>query len=498
MDQLGTTSEVHRNRRFAVGFLAALLILGISWLVRPRPDSGPQEVTEAAVPSASVPATGPASQDTRLSVLTRVNGAITPRAVTASPSGLVVAANMMYGHNLTLYAPDGSAQGAIDDSVDLGRFGVTGHAGPSKGAPVDAAFTPDGQTAYVTNYSMAGKGFGPEPKDSCPSADGIEPSYVYRIDVGARTINHAVKVGAVPKSVAVSPDGRNALVANWCSGDVSVIDTARGAVAATVPVGKYPLGIAVSPDSRTAYVGVMGANKVVGIDLAQAAAGSAKAQDVAPTEAGPRALALSPDGRHLYVANNDAGTVTKLDTTTRGVVAKQTVAKEPRSLAVSPDGTAVYVVGYGSATLTKLRTSDLARIDEVKVDDKAAGVAYEPTAKRVWVACYSGSIVVLDDSQTQPAPPPASSGGPSGTSGSAGRSGSGTPTSGPTTPTVSPSSGSVPGAVPTGSAPAGVTPSTAAAAPGVAALPGAALPHAAGPGAAQAGTTVPTAPSTTP
>ena len=54
------------------------------------------------------------------------------------------------------------AGGPIDDSVDLAKFGVPGHAGTSKGSPVETAFTPDGRYAWVSNYSMYGKGYGPE------------------------------------------------------------------------------------------------------------------------------------------------------------------------------------------------------------------------------------------------------------------------------------------------------------------------------------------------
>ena len=198
----------------------------------------------------------------------RITGDISPKSVVASPSGLVVAQNMMYTHTLTAYRPDGELDATIDDAVDLSRFGIDGHPGTSRGAPVEAAFTSDGAHVYVSNYSMYGAGFGPEGLDSCTPSDGTDTSFVYRVDTRTKRIDQVIPVGAVPKYVAVTPDDRTVLVTNWCTWDLSIIDVATHRVTATVPLDRYPRGIAVSPDSATAYVALMGAQRVVAVDLA--------------------------------------------------------------------------------------------------------------------------------------------------------------------------------------------------------------------------------------
>jgi DNA-binding beta-propeller fold protein YncE len=116
----------------------------------------------------------------------------------------------------------------IPDSVDLASFGITGHAGTSRGAPVEAAFTPDHRHLYVTNYSMYGAGFGPEGSDTCVASDHFDDSYVHRIDVASKAIDQVIPVGAVPKYVEVTPNGRYVLVTNRCSYDLTVIDAAAG------------------------------------------------------------------------------------------------------------------------------------------------------------------------------------------------------------------------------------------------------------------------------
>jgi YVTN family beta-propeller protein len=351
----------------------------------------------AAVPVVPVEASLPPSDQTVLVRRQRITGHLSPKSVTASPSGLVTAQNMMYTHTISVFTPDGKLRSTVDDSVDLSAFGIDGHPGISRGAPVEAAFTHDGRYFYASNYSMYGKNFGPEGKDVCTPATAADPSFLYRIDAETLKIDQVIPVGSVPKYVAVSPDDSTVLVTNWCSRTVSVVDVKTAKVVGTIPVGgAYPRGIAISPDSKTAFIAVMGAERIVKIDLA-----SEKVSTFAHTGNGPRAILISPDGSYLYVTNNTSGTVSKVDAATGEVLKTVATGDEPRSMAISGDGLAIYVVNYKSSTVSKLRTSDLTTIDKTATDLHPIGVTYEPTTGSVWVACYGGSIMVYDD--TKPA-----------------------------------------------------------------------------------------------
>ncbi|MFX4286484.1 beta-propeller fold lactonase family protein [Janibacter sp. G349] len=337
-----------------------------------------------------------APADSSMVRIQRISGPMTPKSVVASRTGHVFAQNMMYSHSVTALTPDGAIEETIPDGVDLADFGIKGHPGTSKGAPVEMAFSPDGKTAWVSNYAMYGQGFSPEGADACTGPEGISDSYLYKIDTATHEIKDVIQVGAVPKYVAATHDGKKVLVTNWCSMDLDVVDTAKGKVVTTIPIdGKHPRGIAITPDDKTAFVAVMGSDKTVKVDLE-----SGEVSDFAATGDGPRHLLVSPDGSKLYVSNNGAGTVSEVDATTGKTLREVQVGNQPRSMTMSPDGGAIYVGNYGSSTVSKIRTKDFEVVQTEKTDALPIGITYEPTKKRVWVASYGGTIVVFDDSRT--------------------------------------------------------------------------------------------------
>ena len=350
---------------------------------------------DAARLSAATQGSFPPADQTAFVQRERITGHMSPKSVVASPTGLVTAQNMMYTHTISVFTPDGKLRETIDDSVDLAQFGIDGHPGISRGAPVEAAFTHDGKYFYVSNYSMYGKNFGPEGLDTCSPATAPDKSFLYRIDAATLKIDQVIPVGAVPKYVAVTPDDSTVLVTNWCSSTMSVVDVKKAALAGTIPIsGAYPRGIAITPDSKTAFIAVMGSHRIVKVDLA-----SKKVSTFARTGMGPRHIVISADGKYLYVTNNTSGTVSKVDAVTGTVLKTVPTGKQPRSMAISSDGLAVYVVNYESSTVSKLRTSDLQQIAKKATDYHPIGIAYEPTTGSVWVACYGGSITVFDDSK---------------------------------------------------------------------------------------------------
>lgn len=164
------------------------------------------------------------SQRRLVDAFTVTGDELQPKSVVASSDGLFFAQNMMYRHNVSVYDRTGSQLAVIPDEIDLGEYGVPG-GGVVQGSPVEAAVAPDGQDVYVSNYKMYGAGWNPVADDDCNRGDW-DDSFVYRIDTATYEIEAVIPTGAVPKFLAVTPDGSRVVVSNWCGFDVSIIDTA--------------------------------------------------------------------------------------------------------------------------------------------------------------------------------------------------------------------------------------------------------------------------------
>ena len=178
-----------------------------------------------------------------------ITGHLDEKSVVSSQTGLFFAQNMMYLHTMNVYDRNYHLVKIIPDSVNLASLGYPQYPGTYKGAPVEAAFTPDHKYVYVSNYSMYGAApFTREGSDECTLAQHFPNSFVYRVNLATLSIDQAIEVGAV-QFVAVTPNGKYLLVSNWCSYSESIIDTASGKVVTTIPLGPYP---AASPSIRWA------------------------------------------------------------------------------------------------------------------------------------------------------------------------------------------------------------------------------------------------------
>ena len=321
-----------------------------------------------------------------------IYGNISPKSIVHSGSGLFFAQNMMYSHTITVYDRNFKLVKTIPDRVNLSKFGFSKFKGNSQGAPVEAAFTTDGKYAYVSNYQMYGSGFDNPGSDRCSPTAKHDQSFMYRINTETLKIEKVISVGAVPKFNAVSPDNRLVLASNWCSWDLSVVDTQKNSEIERVKLGAYPRGIVVTPDSKTAYVAVMGSSDIARVNLTDFSVAWLKNVGNAP-----RHLVIDPNGKYLYATLNGEGNVAKINLNSGEVVDKISTGSQPRSMTISDDGKLIYVVNYSSNTVSKVRTSDMKVLKTVNVNSSPIGITYDSQTNQVWVACYSGSIMVFQD-----------------------------------------------------------------------------------------------------
>ena len=149
---------------------------------------------------------------------------------------------------VTVYNRNFQLVNTISDKVELNKFGYSRRKGFYRGAPVECTFTHNGRYAWVSNYNMSGGSETEFSKPGCDNCHGTgiyDSSFVYKINTSTLLIEAIVKVGAVPKYLAATPDSKYVLVTNWSSSDLSVIDTEKLKEIKRIKLGTYPRGIIV-------------------------------------------------------------------------------------------------------------------------------------------------------------------------------------------------------------------------------------------------------------
>jgi autotransporter-associated beta strand protein/YVTN family beta-propeller protein len=210
-----------------------------------------------------------------------------------------------------------------------------------------------------------------------------------------------IPVQNFPAGVAITPDGRFALITNEnATGTVSIIDAAaRTALPGSIPVGTFPIGIAVTPNARFAYV----ANGNDTVSVFEVSTNSAPIATV-PLGTGtqPFGVAVTPDGRFAYISNFGTDTVSVIATATNTVVGSPIpVGVSPEGVAVTPDGRFVYVTNFGDGTVSVInRVTNV--VTAISVGGSPAGIAITPNGNLVFIATQStNSVSVINTTTNQ-------------------------------------------------------------------------------------------------
>ncbi len=297
----------------------------------------------------------------------------------------------MYRHTVTIYNSSGQRLAKIKDGVNLRKFGFKEYENENyRGGPVEAAFTKDGKYLWVSNYSMIGTGFEQPGCDACIGKE-FDPSFIYKINCTSFEIEAVVKVGAVPKYIAISEDQQTLIVSNWTSSDISIVDLSTEKVKKTVSIGAHPRGIDITADSKTAYVTVMGSTKIAEVDL-----NSYEVNYIRDVGRSPRHLVLSNHDSLLYVSLNSSNKILQYNRHNQSKKYCKT-ASGPRSMVVSPSGNYLYCVNYFDHSFSKIDAKKMEIMETVETSEKPIGICANWDASEIWVACYSGRIEIFKD-----------------------------------------------------------------------------------------------------
>ncbi len=297
------------------------------------------------------------------------------------------------------------------------------------GPPVNLAISRDQRLALVAN-SLDWTADG-------DSWKGVPDNKVYVIDltVSPPAQIATVEVGKQPSGLAINAAGTLALVANQADDTVSVlaIDGINVKLVGNVPLAApggddkaspaRPSAVAITPDGKHALVAETGANRVAVLDIV--------GEKVSPAQIGGKDYAMitglrpinvqvTPDGR-LGLVNNIGGgqdgqtdTVAVIDLTANPprVIDQVAVGDGPEGLAVSPAGgyaaslilngtggtakTAFFRHEHSYVALLKIAGKSVHKIAEIGVGNLAEGIAFSPDGQFLYVGNFvDGTLDIL-------------------------------------------------------------------------------------------------------
>jgi YVTN family beta-propeller protein len=289
-----------------------------------------------------------------------------------------------------------------DHTVDL----IDTRSGESKAtlstgkAPHEAAVSPDGRMAVISNYGPRG-----EPGSSLTLIDVPKAEVVRTIDLGEHSRPHGL-AWVTADRLAVTTEG---------SAHLLIVDPLRGEIVGRVETGqRISHMVAATPDGTRAFVANIGSGTVTAIDLREAR----KLKDI-ETGAGAEGVAVTPDGKRVWVGNRAADTLSIVDVASLEVIAQLPCKGFPIRVTITPDGKRVLVscadtgeiVVFDAVSLEELlrRKLDVSAVPEAAqrlFGDRfgespvPVGLVVDPAGERAWVAATQSDVVVALDPET--------------------------------------------------------------------------------------------------
>ena len=261
---------------------------------------------------------------------------------------------------------------------------------PTGKGPHEVAISPDGRTAYVSNYGSfrifqpGGQG------QQAPPGNTITV-----LDLAARKVKATFELGEYlsPHGIRVSKNGKLVWVTCERSQAVLELDASSGKVLRTWKTDQDVSHMVVpSKDEKKLYVANIGSGSVTVIDR-----GSGTVRSM-PTGAGAEGIDVSPDGKEVWVVNRAAGTVSVIEVATDKVAATfESGGKFPIRVKFTPDGRQAWVSNAQSNSVSVIDAKTRERIALIEVGAVPVGIQMTPDGRRAFVANTNANQVTVFD-----------------------------------------------------------------------------------------------------
>jgi len=243
-------------------------------------------------------------------------------------------------------APDGAEKaGAVVSTVSVVRTsdGSVVRRIDVPGVVHHVAVSPNGRFAVVTH----------------PNEGGISV-----IDLASYEVVATIATGPSPNYAAFNRDGGQVYVSNAGNGTVSAVDTGRWIIRWNVVVGTSPEHLVLSKDGATLYI-----NNVEDGTVSVIAVGEQKVVQTIPIGTTLHGIDLSDDGRTLFVADLGEDRLVSIDLAT-GATRSVSLAPAPYHLAVVRGSGKLYVSSADDPKIWVVDRNSLAVHGEIPIGGK--------------------------------------------------------------------------------------------------------------------------------
>lgn len=267
-------------------------------------------------------------------------------------------------------------QGSDASFIDLASGRIVATA-PTGNGPHELAMSRDGRTAVVTDY---GRG-----SNSLTVLDVTSGTRTFTIDLGEFTSPHGI---------AWMPDGDRVAVTSESTGNVVFVSISERRVVGSISTqarGSHML--AVTADGRRIWTGDMNSNTVTELDV-----GSMEKVRSFPAPATPEAVNVTPDGSIVFAGSNDTGRVTAFNTTdgTSRVIAEG--FGWPYRIYPTPGVEQILIPDLGNQVLRFFDGSDFRELGSIAFPGEGPqGLTLHPDGRHLFLSLSSaGRIAVVD------------------------------------------------------------------------------------------------------
>jgi YVTN family beta-propeller protein len=220
------------------------------------------------------------------------------------------------------------------------------------------------------------------------------------IDLAAGETVATALTGPGPHEIAVSGDGKLAVVTNYGTAEapgntLSVIEVEQGRTVGHIDLGKHtrPHGILFLPDSRRVLVTTEGSRSLLQVDIYLGLV-----EKVIPTgQSGSHMIAYDVSGRRAYVANIASASISLIDVNHADLLAYEASGIGTEGIALALNGRDLWATNRGEDTVSLFDARYLRRLEQLPVAGFPIRAELLPDDSALLViSARSGVLTVID------------------------------------------------------------------------------------------------------